>query len=402
MQRAGDRVRVTVQLINAGTDEHIWAESYDRELTAANIFAIQSEVASTIAHALEASLSPKDKSRLDRRGTDSLKAYEAYVQGRYLFNRRNETNLTPAVEKLEAAVALDPNYAEAWAGLASAYVVIPGWINVSREEYYGKGRDAAMRAISLEPSLGEPYATLAGIAEESGRWIEAEEGFIKSLADDPNSATTNSWYGELLSDVGRIRDSASRFTAAQGLDPTGGVPMIHKSFAMVMLEKDAEALALCDQADQLIGPNFWTRAVRARMALRQGRPDEARTLMQGFTTANTLGWPDEVFAALEEPALLPQALAVLARHVEQQDMDPFFIMTSYGLLNTLDALYEQIDELFDYRAVTVKTFWMPELTAARQDPRFKAFARRTGLVDYWRKFGWPDVCRPVGDSFVCE
>lgn len=402
VQRAGDRVRVTVQLINAGTDEHLWAESYDRELTAANIFAIQSEVASTIAHALEASLSPKDKTRLERQGTASLDAYEAYVQGRYFFNRRSESNLQPAVEKFETAVALDPNYAEAWAGLASAYVVIPGWINVSRDEYYMKGREAAMRAIALEPSLGEPYGTLAGIAEESGRWIESEEGFAKSLADDPNNATVNSWYGELLSDVGRIRDAVARFSVAEGLDPTGAIPMIHKSFAMMMLEQDAEALALCDKADQLIGKNFWTQAVRARMALRQGRPDEARALMRDFSTAGTKAWPDEVFAALEDPALVPQALAALAGHVEQHDTDTFFIMTSYGLLNAMDALYEHVDDLYAYRAVTAKTFWLPELSEARKDPRFKDFAERTGLLDYWRKFGWPQVCRPVDDSFACD
>jgi hypothetical protein len=77
-------------------------------------------------------------------------------------------------------------------------------------------------------------------------------------------------------------------------------------------------------------------------------------------------------------------------------------MTSYGLLNTMDALYEHVDDLYAYRAVTAKTFWLPELSEARKDSRFKDFAERTGLLDYWRKFGWPQVCRPVDDSFVCD
>jgi len=402
VQRAGDRVRVTVQLIDTGTDEHIWAENYDRELTAANIFAIQSEVAGTIARALEASLTPGEQRQLARRGTENLAAYELYMQGRYLFHRRSQTNLFPAVEKFEAAVAADPDFAAAWAGLASALVVIPAWTNQPREEFDRKGREAAMRAIALDPSLGEPYGTLAGQAEEGGRWLESEEGFQKALGLEPNNATVHQWYGELLSDVGLVDASIGRFDTALALDPVSHVLMIHKAFSLIAAGREEDARRLADQAMQLVPGSSWSRLVVAQIALRHGRVAEARSLLQEVQGQGEELWPGILLAAMEDPARVAEALAFLEQRVRQQDADPYFIVLGYAYLGTWDAFFQQADAIFAFQPSTAKLMWHPELAPVRRDPRFKTLVQRVGLLDYWRAHGWPDACRPEGETFTCR
>jgi TolB-like protein/Flp pilus assembly protein TadD len=402
VQRAGDRVRVTVQLIDTGTDEHIWAENYDRELTAANIFAIQSEVAGTIARALEASLTPGEQRQLARRGTENLAAYELYMQGRYLFHRRSQTNLFPAVEKFQAAVAADPDFAAAWAGLASALVVIPAWTNLPREEFDRKGREAAMRAIALDPSLGEPYGTLAGQAEEGGRWLESEEGFQKALGLEPNNATVHQWYGELLSDVGLVEASIGRFDTAQALDPVSHVLMIHKAFSLIAAGREEEARRLADQAMQLVPGSSWSRLVVAQVALRHGRVTEARSLLQEIQGQDEELWPEILLVAMEDPARVPEALAFLEQSVRQRDSDPYFIILGYAYLGAWDAFFQQAESIFAFQPSAAKIMWHPELAPVRRDPRFKTLVQRVGLLDYWRAHGWPDACHPEGDTFSCQ
>jgi len=402
VQRAGDRVRVTVQLIDTGTDEHIWAENYDRELTAANIFAIQSEVAGTIARALEASLTPGEQRQLARRGTENLEAYELYMQGRYLFHRRSQSNLFPAVEKFQAAVAADPEFAAAWAGLASALVVIPAWTNQPREEFDRKGREAAMRAIALDPSLGEPYGTLAGQAEEGGRWLESEDGFQKALGLEPNNATVHQWYGELLSDVGLIEASIGRFDTAQALDPVSHVLMIHKAFSLIAAGREEDARRLADQAMQLVPGSSWSRLVVAQIALRHGRVAEARSLLQEIQGQDEELWPEILLAAMEDPARVPEALAFLEQRVRQRDSDPYFIVLGYAYLGAWDAFFQQAESIFAFQPSTAKLMWHPELATVRRDPRFRTLVQRVGLLDYWRTHGWPDACRPEGDTFSCQ
>lgn len=402
VQRAGERVRVTVQLIDAATDEHLWAENYDRELTAANIFAIQSEVAATIARSLQASLTPVEKSRLARQGTESLEAYELYMQGRYLFHRRSQDNLFPAVDKLEAAVRADPGFAAAWAGLASAYVVIPAWTNLPRTEFDRKGREAAMRAIALDPSLGEPYGTLAGMAEESGNWLDAEQGFRKALGVDPNHATVHQWFGELLSDVGYIEASIRQFDIAQGLDPVSHVLMIHKAFSLLAAGREQEAIRLADQAQELVPHSSWSSAVQTQAALRRGNVEEARAASARFAPSGQEVWPDIVLDAVQDASRAPEALAYLGQRLQQRDLDTYFIVLGHAYLGAWDRLFERLEDIYAFQPAMMKVLWHPELAPARGDPRFIGFLRQTGLVEYWRAHGWPDFCQPEGESFRCQ
>jgi TolB-like protein/Flp pilus assembly protein TadD len=219
VQRAGDRIRVTAQLIDARTDQHLWAESYDEELSVGNIFAIQSRLATAIASALEAELSPGVQARIDVRPTDSLEAWELELRGRYVMDQeRSQPNFERAVELFRQAIDADPEYAQAWAGLALAIVDLVGW-------YYWPGealdeaRDAVDRALGLDPNLAQAYFARGELLRMARRFDDGEAAFLRGLDLSPGSADGHSRYGDVLRDAGRFEESVRESRRAIELDP---------------------------------------------------------------------------------------------------------------------------------------------------------------------------------------
>jgi TolB-like protein/Flp pilus assembly protein TadD len=219
VQRAGDRIRVNAQLIEAHTDRHLWAETYDEELTVTNIFAIQSRLATAIAAALEAELSPGVEARITARPTDSLAAWDLELRGQYLMDReRSQPNYEGAVNLFRQAIEEDPGYAEAWAGLAQGIAELVGW-------YYWPGdrldeaRAAADQAIALDPDLAQGYFARGDLLRMARQFDEGEAAFRRGLALSPGSADGHSRYGDLLRDAGRFEESVRESRRAIELDP---------------------------------------------------------------------------------------------------------------------------------------------------------------------------------------
>jgi len=223
IQRAGDRIRVNVQLIDAASDEHLWAETYDRLLTAENIFAIQSEIAGTIANELRAALTPAEESRLAVIPTGHLEAYEAYMLGSQRLQRRTSTAMREAVDYFEEAASLDPDFALAYVGLADSYSLLRSYSNMPWRELEAPARAAAKRAIELDPGLGEAWASLAYVESESRNYDEAAELFEKAITLSPNYATAYQWYGELLGNMGDRQAALRQLEKAVAIDPLSPV-----------------------------------------------------------------------------------------------------------------------------------------------------------------------------------
>jgi len=156
VQRVADQVRVNVQLINALTDEHIWADTYDRKLT--DIFAVESEIAQAIAQALQATLTGSEKSSIAKKPTENPEAYELYLKGRFFWNKRTGVDLRKAIDYFNQAIAKDPNYALAYAGLADSYLLLPNYGNASTQEAIPPARAAVKKALELDDSLAERFA----------------------------------------------------------------------------------------------------------------------------------------------------------------------------------------------------------------------------------------------------
>jgi TolB-like protein/DNA-binding winged helix-turn-helix (wHTH) protein/Tfp pilus assembly protein PilF len=219
VQRAGNRVRMNVQLINTRTDEHLWAETYDRQLSAGNVFQIQSEIARAIATALQAELSPVEERALARAPTANLAALYAYQRGRQAFDRTTGASLEKAKGYYEQALALDPNFAEAYVGLAFTYIYLPTFGAMASDEGYGQARELIDRALELDPDQGEAYTARAIIASRGRLAEESLDAMRQAIALNPNSSLVHVSYALQLNRMGRGAEALPIGERAIAIDP---------------------------------------------------------------------------------------------------------------------------------------------------------------------------------------
>ena len=220
VQRAGDRIRINVQLIDAKTDEHLWAETYNRQLTANNIFEIQEQIASEIAAALNTALSPDDRKRLADRPTDNIEAYEAYVIGRQKMANRTVPDMRYAVERFQTSINLDPEFVLAYVGLAESYMLLNNLGDMSKQDMLRRVRPLASKAHDLDDQIGEVYNVVAALAEYEGDIPGAEAYYRKAIELSPGYGTARHWLGLLLWNfTGRHEESAEIYRRAVEVDP---------------------------------------------------------------------------------------------------------------------------------------------------------------------------------------
>jgi TolB-like protein/Flp pilus assembly protein TadD len=221
VQRAGDRIRVTAQLIDASNGFHLWSNNFDRDVN--DVFAVQDEVARAVVEALQIELLEGGGRPIVEQGTRDLAAYNAYLKGRFHWNKRTDQDLIQAATYFEEAIATDSSYALAWAALAETYLlyvpseydvtVIPWQVALQRAE------DAARKALSLDDGLAEGHTALAAILEKRSRWEEAGEEYRRALASNPRYPTARQWYGTYLLKLGRAEEGLAQLKRAEELDP---------------------------------------------------------------------------------------------------------------------------------------------------------------------------------------
>jgi TolB-like protein/Tfp pilus assembly protein PilF len=256
VQRAGGQVHINVQLIDAVTDEHLWAESYDRELTAENIFAIQSEIAQAIAQALQAVLTPEEQSRVATVPTSNFAAYEEFLRGRQKLVLREIPDFRQAVEHFHRSIQLDPDYAMAYVGLADAYHMLLYYGDMSMAETIPPMEAAVNSALELDPGLGEAQAALAVLLRYQGRPNEAIAAYERAIELAPGYATSYHWLAEhWRTDHNRPDLALPLITKAQELDPLSPVINITVAETLRDLGLHNEALAQIDHAIE-ISPAF--------------------------------------------------------------------------------------------------------------------------------------------------
>ncbi len=218
VRRAGNQVRIVAQLIDAHNEGHLWAETYDKEMT--QIFAVQSDVAKEIASALKAKLSSAEKERIDRRQTESTEAYQLYLKGRFYWNKRRGRDLEMATDYFKQALEKDPNYALAYAGLAQTFVLFPEYAGLPAKEYFPRAEAAARRALELDENLAEAHSVLGLVRlQYAWDWSGAEREFKKAIELNPNFPTAHHWYNIMLGCVGRLDEAMNEIRRAQELDP---------------------------------------------------------------------------------------------------------------------------------------------------------------------------------------
>ncbi len=221
VDRSGDRVRVNVQLIEAATDEHLWAETYDEELTAANVFAIRSDLAKKIAAALRTRLTPEAEASIETRPTTSLEAFDYYSRARYLFeNRASLGEMLPETRALfDEAIAADSSFALAWVGRANTFLSAWNWQRLSPEEARVGTEESLQRALALDPDLAEAHVVVSRLAQWDGRTEDAIAAITRALELNPGLVEAHARYGQLLEAQGRHEEALREATKAVDLDP---------------------------------------------------------------------------------------------------------------------------------------------------------------------------------------
>jgi TolB-like protein/cytochrome c-type biogenesis protein CcmH/NrfG len=410
VRRFGQRLRITAQLVDARTDQHVWAESYDSHLD--DIFDIQRRISSQIAASLRAAI-PAVAAAAPGAPTSNSAAYQLYLEGRYNFHNRHGSGardrLLRSAEQLRGAVAADPGFARAWAALGVTYAAMSGVWGQSEDSLTSavatdRARQAAGRALELDPGLADAYVANGMVQARLLHWAAAEQSFRQALIAEPQNATAHDWYGSLLVTAGRNQEAERILRRSAELDPVNARTLHWLADALRNSGRMDESRL---QAQRSVELGMFGSSVGVYIYhLRRSDWEEAVAYQESAARLHGIdpGWVRPLVNAIRDPAMIPQAVAAgrAAGNV-----------SSY-MIGMLPSLYFDLaDEKLIFEGIegmirdgegfyALWRIWEPEFTRLRNHPRFRAIAQRIGLVDYWREYGWPDLCRPEGDSFTCR
>ena len=382
VQKANDQVRVNVQLINAKTSAHLWAEIYDRKLT--DIFAVESDIAKAIADTLQAKLTGSEKQMMAAQTTNDTTAYELYHKGRSLWEKRSGDNIPKAIGLYQEAIAHDPNYALAYAGLASAYILAPFYADANRLEAGAKAKDAALKAISLDPKLAEAHLALGKVLFFSEIDLAgANREYKRAIELKPNDAGAHHWYGnDTLTAFGQFEEAIAESKRAVELDPLSVIINADLGGTFYYAGRFEEGAAQLRKTLEIDPTDFYTR-YNLGIAL-QGKGDlagataeyEKAKQLSDNTLVSTLCAQAKAYAGDKEAALrMLSDLDELAKH---REVVGYLRALLYLSLNNKDEALRWLEQ--DYKERDGSNIsWIkvdPLLAPLRGDPRFEALAEK--------------------------
>jgi TolB-like protein len=358
VQRAGNAVRINVQLIDANTDEHLWAEIFDRELTAENLFAIQSEISEKIAAALEAKLSPEETQRINEFPTQNLEAYNAYMRGRQLLPRRDSKDLGMAMESFKRAVELDPEFALAWVGIAESANLLQVHGGLNPDETIRVMEESVNRALKINPNLGEAYASKGALHIYLVQETLAENAFKRAIELSPNYATAYHWYSHLISDNNdRLQESLELANRAVELDPLS--PVLKQNIASIygQMGRFAEAESAYRQLISA-DPQFSSGMFDMSWILYAndlGRLDDALILAQKVNEVDpgkikTLAVEYFLWFGLDDDGMAHS----IYQRLEEVDAENYFLPVTRAIMNWKHGRYAAVKEEAMFLAKTFK------------------------------------------------
>lgn len=381
VRRAGERVRIAVQLIQVSDQTQLWAESYDRDM--GDLFVIQSEVARRIARSLAVELLPAQQQAAQGRvSTTNPEAYEAYLKGRYFWNKRTGNDLKKAIKHFQEAIKKDSNYALAYAGLAQCYALLPEYVGVPSSEAFPEAKVLATKALEIDDTIAEAHSPLAYIrCHYDWDWSGAERQYQRAIELDPNYATAYQSYSSYLQAMGRHEEAISAAKRALELDPV----------SLSMSNTLAMRLALARQYDQAIEQAHKTLDMEPNSPvayfslglsyLQKGMHDKAIAAFQkrinlGGEGPDPLAGLGYAYAVSSRRAEALEILDKLKKYASPVSMALVFV--GLGDKEQAFAWLEKAYKERDRSMVGLKIF--PLMDSLRSDPRFEDLLRRVGLA----------------------
>jgi len=395
VRKSGNALRVTIQMIDGNKDDHVWAESYDRELR--DVFAIQSDIAERVAEALQIQLLSDEKKEIEKRTTENPEAYTLYLKGRFFWNQRELDGFRKALELFQQAVDKDPAFAPAYAGLADTYLLLGRAGHSSPKLTYPKSTEYAEKAISLDARLPEPHVAIAAIRQEyEWKWEESENEFKRAIELNPSYSIAHIWYALYLGHVGRFEEAIEQASRALELDPMSpriycgaseeylfarqydraiectdraleinpdfGGAYGYRAYAYVEKKMYDEAIADFQRAGKMLGARAWKGRLGHVYGM-SGRVNEAEKILNELETESNPNLPQRPFIPPPPTTAFDKALVYL------------------GLGEKTRAI-EWLEKACDERtAEIIHVKCEPIYDIVRDEPRFKTLVHRIGLAD---------------------
>jgi tetratricopeptide (TPR) repeat protein len=382
--RAGDRVRITAQLVHAPSDSHLWADYYEGDLS--DIMRLQSDTARAIAREIKAVLTPEEEARMLHERRVDPEAYEAYLKGRFHLNKRNREGVTTALSYFQKAVGLDPTDALAHADLADTYTVL-GWYNWERpSEAFPKAKIAAMQALALDETLAEAHTSLAAVLMNyEWDWAAAEGRFKRAIELNPGYPTAHHWYALLLVWTGRSDEAIAEIARSRSLDPLSLIINTVVGYVDYHARRFEKAARQIDRVLEMDPDFLFAHKIGLMIDLQRGRFEEAGVAAQRAIEL-TDGALDEQAHVIEVHALAGrreraiELFADLKKSPQWEEMSAEGMATIYLALGDHDSAIEALEKAYDERSWLVTTLGTDaQYDPIRNDPRFQDLLRRVGL-----------------------
>ena len=385
LQQRGDTMLISTELVDIRDNKQLWGEQYERKL--ADMLSVQREIAREITSNLRPTLSGMEQMKANKQYTTNPEAYQAYLRGRFHWNKRTPEDFKKSIAYFQDAIAIDPNYAMAYTGLADAYALQTAYTSAIPREVMPKAKAAALKALELDDKLAEAHASLGQIVEYYDYdFTTAEKEFIRAVELNPNYASAHQWYGEHLSSLNRIDEAVREIRRALELDPMSAV--INRVYGDVLADGRRYDEAIQQYKKTLeIDSNFplthyfLGRAYEAKGMYEQALEqysDFAR--MAGAYPPEAIERSEEIYRKSGWQAYLQDGVAQLEPRAQKGAVPSYVMATFYARLGKTDETIKWLEKTYaerDFRMIVIAVSW--EFDGMRSDPRFVDILKRVGL-----------------------
>jgi adenylate cyclase len=383
--KAGNKLRITAQLIQASDGNHKWSDIYDREMQ--DIFAVRSEVAGKVAETLKVRLLGEEKHKIDKKPTENLEAYNLYRQGRFYADKLSEEGMTKAVPFFQQAIEKDPGFALAYAGMADNYVIAADAIIPPREAF-SKAKEAALKAIELDDALAEAHASLGLVHYHyDWDWPAAEKELKRAIELNPQSAQSYTLYTHFLAGMNRYDEAKQCGARALELDPLSVSAHWFLGWGAIYAGRSDEAIGFFSKALELDQNNPWTHWFLGRAYLLSGNSPRAIEEMEtgrrfGPDDPLGLGFTGYVYAITGRRADALKILQRLDDLAHRRFISTISRAYVYVGLGDKDKAFEWLEKAYQERSDSLAWFrFDPESKNLQSDPRFAALMRKVGFTE---------------------
>jgi eukaryotic-like serine/threonine-protein kinase len=389
--RRDNDLTINVELVDVRNNRHLWGERYNRKVS--GILAVQSEIAGDICEKLRSTLTREEHDRVTRHYTENTEAYHLYLKGRFYWNKRTGEDVKKSIEYFEKAIAQDPGYALAYAGLADAYIALPVYSDVQLNEALPKAKKAALKALEIDDTLAEAHTSLAGsIGQDDWYFKGAEKEFKRAIALNPNYATAHQWYAQFLSTMGRHAEAFDEIKQARELDPLSLIIQTSVGNTLLKARLYDQGIEQLEKAIEMDKNFYRAHLYLGNAFLQKGTYDRA---IGEFKLASVLSGIESPKEAATRATLLKKAyetsgakgywsqqLNFLKEEMKTRHVSPYRIASAYAWLGETDQSIEWLQKAFQERDINFLNL--------KIDPQFDRFRTDRRVVQLMRNVDLPE------------